>query len=129
MKFAKIIFISSLLISGCGQKHTIKHTIRADHLAMDLVLTDRFTTFQDGYILYVEKRSGTNLQNITVFKTVTDGDTRTAKMTIHANAGTVSPDVDKRSLKLSLRDARCLTVNMTVPHITTNKEMVILLHE
>jgi len=129
MKFSEIIFILSVLLSGCGQKHTIKHTMRADHSAMDLVLTDRFTTFQGGYILYVEKRSGTNLQNITVFKTEPDGDTRTAKMTIHAEAGTLSPDFDKRTLKLSLRDARCVTVNMTVPKITTSKEMVILLRE
>ena len=129
MKFSKLVFISSLLFSGCGQRHTIEHTKQADYSALDLVLPQRFTTFQDGYIVYVEKRSGTNLQNIVVFKTVPDRDTRTAKMTIYANAGTISPDVDKRSLKLSLRDARCVTVNMAIPQTATIKEMVILLHE
>jgi hypothetical protein len=117
MRATLTILLFSLLLYGCSQKHTLS----ADDLAMILVPTGQYITFHDGYVLYVEKRDGTTIQNITVYKTTSDGDTTTT----HADTGTVLLSLDDRSLKLTLQDARSVSGS----NITTNKELILVLHD
>ena len=100
----------------------MKHLTSAD-LATIMVPTGRYIEFRDGYVLFVEKRDGTALQNITVYKAASDGGKTTIKTTIRADNGTFSPGPDERTMKITLQDARSASGSNT----TTNKELILML--
>lgn len=120
MKITVTVLLSSLLLCGCSERHPTS----AD-LAKLLVPTGRFIKFRDGDVLYVEKLNGSALQNIIIYRTTSDGGKATLKTTIHSDSGTVSPSLGEGSLRLTLQDARSVTGLNT----TTNKELVVVLHD
>jgi len=120
MKASQAVLLLSLALSGCSQKHATP----ADLSTRILVPTGVFIKCRDGYVLFVEKRNGTALQNVMVYRTTSDGGRETIE-TIHADNGTVSPAPDLKSMKLTLQDARSVSGS----HTTTNRELVLVMHE
>jgi hypothetical protein len=115
------ILLSIAVVCGCSQKHAIS----ADVQAAALVPTGVFIQCRDGYVLFVEKRNGTALENITVYKSKTNGGKATITTTIKAANGSVSPSLEDRSMTIGLEDAR--TVSGT--NIATNSRLTLVLFQ
>ena len=120
MKTTMIVLLTSLILCGCSQKQE-----STPSPTFYLVKSGRLSRWQDGYILYVEKRDGTALHNIMIFKMASDGTNATTS--IKAETGTVSAGLDKSSVKIVLHDAQ--SSNISNKTVTTSKELMFTLHE
>jgi hypothetical protein len=114
MKNKPIILFLGLLLCGCSHKQ-----------AIDLVKSGEFTTWSNGYVLYVDKRVGDSLTHIQVTSKTPD-----KNIMLTANDGVIAAGPDADSIKLTLHTVRSLAVdNAGIIKSAATNEQTIILHE
>ncbi len=84
MKNIFLILLSSLVLCGCSKEPTV-----SPGPAIDRIQAGKVSLWSSGYSLYVEKRDGTNVEDVWISGTLSNG----VKQTVTAETATISPRV------------------------------------
>jgi hypothetical protein len=102
----------------------------SDGSAIGLVQSGKFIDWKNGCILYVEKRDGSFLTDIEMFRTTSN----CVQSVTHAKSGTIvsgsfENNKDESAVMIKMTDVHTVSVGVNGSVVSTSKEVTIVLHK
>lgn len=119
------VLLLSLILCGCSEKQSA-----SARPAINRIRAHTETTWAGGYVLHVDKRNESSIEDIRIVAAPSNG----PKTIITADSGTISAGAngtvtDQHTVKLTLHNVRIEKDVQTRKIVSTTTNMTIFLHE